>query len=76
MNTAAAGLSVGSSVGAGAAPQLSKAIGVSSDGDKSGLIAEVSGAVEGVTINELRAAFSYRNTMNSLPVLALVTLRF
>ena len=66
MNTSAAGMAVGDNVGAGTAPQPGKAVGVSPDPSKSGLVAQVSGAVEGVTINEMRAAFQLQKYYEQL----------
>lgn len=66
MSDLAAGQAVGSNVGAGTFPQPGKVLGVSPDGDKSGLIAKVDGAVEGVTINELRAAFQLQKYYEQL----------
>ena len=63
----AAGLDVGSSYSSGGvAPKSSTSVGVSTDGSKSGLIAEVSGDVQGVTINELRAAFQLQKYYEQL----------
>lgn len=65
-NSGASGLALGSGGYSGNAPKANTTVGVSTDSDKSGLIAEVSGAVEGVTINELRAAFQLQKYYEQL----------
>lgn len=66
LGTAAAGVDVGAAASPGTAPALNKGLGVSPDGTKSGLVAQVDGAVEGVTINELRAAFQLQKYYEQL----------
>ena len=66
-NTGAVGKAVGAAIEPGGTyPNTGTAVGVSTDGSKSGLVAEVSGAVEGVTINELRAAFQLQKYYEQL----------
>lgn len=64
----ASGLAVGTSfdIAADKQPQPKSAVGVSTDAAKSGLVAEVSGEVQGVTINELRAAFQLQKYYEQL----------
>lgn len=66
LGTGAAGVDVGAAASAGTAPMLNKGLGVSPDGAKSGLVAQVDGAVEGVTINEMRAAFQLQKYYEQL----------
>lgn len=47
-------------------PLGNKVVGVTTDPDKSGLVANVSGDVQGVTINELRAAFQLQKYYEQL----------
>lgn len=61
-----AGLSVGSSATDTAIPTGNKAVGVSTADDKSGLVAKVQSEIEGVTINELRAAFQLQKYYEQL----------
>lgn len=63
----AVGKAAGAAIDAGTTyPATGNAVGVSTDAAKSGLVAEVSGAVEGVTINELRAAFQLQKYYEQL----------
>lgn len=66
LGTDASGKPVGSAAGTGNQPDTGTVVGVSTDASKSGLVAEVSGAVEGVTINELRAAFQLQKYYEQL----------
>nr|WNN13143.1 MAG: major capsid protein [Microviridae sp.] len=61
-----AGHSVGSAVSGTVDPAPSKNIGVSTNPEKSGLVAEVGGEIQGVTINELRAAFQLQKYYEQL----------
>lgn len=62
----AAGTPVGDALSGTVHPDSGKAIGVSTDPAKSGLEAHVSGEVQGVTINELRAAFQLQKYYEQL----------
>lgn len=65
--TGAVGKAVGDSITPGGTyPDSGKVVGVSTDASKSGLVAQVSGAVEGVTINEMRAAFQLQKYYEQL----------
>ena len=66
IGTLAAGQPVGTTVGSGDAPLSGATVGASTDPAKSGLVAQVSGAVEGVTINEMRAAFQLQKYYEQL----------
>nr|WNN13369.1 MAG: major capsid protein [Microviridae sp.] len=61
-----AGKLVGSAVSGTVDPAPSKNIGVSTNPEKSGLVAEVGGEIQGVTINELRAAFQLQKYYEQL----------
>lgn len=60
------GLDVGANVPDTANPTYRKVVGVSTDADKSGLVAKVQGEIDGVTINELRAAFQLQKYYEQL----------
>ncbi len=66
LGTLASGKPVGTEVASGDGPKSGYTVGASTDPAKSGLVAQVSGAVEGVTINELRAAFQLQKYYEQL----------
>ncbi len=66
VNTGTAGQTVGTDSPSGSTPKNGVVVGVSTNPDKSGLVAEVSGEVQGVTINELRAAFQLQKYYEQL----------
>lgn len=61
-----AGLSVGATEPESPLPTTGRVVGVSTSDDKSGLVAKVQSEIEGVTINELRAAFQLQKYYEQL----------
>ena len=62
-NTANLGDDVGETAGGGSGLAAIKTIGITEDGDKSGLIADLSKSTQGATIGQLREAYSVQKLM-------------